>query len=73
MPIYEYHCEKCTKTSEVLVKNAHEPAVCPHCGSKRLTRLLSTFATVQSSDAPCSMESSCPAAPCCGGACSGKH
>ncbi len=33
MPIYEYICSKCNKTSEVLQKISDKPlAKCPYCG-----------------------------------------
>ena len=46
MPIYEFHCEKCGKDSEVLVRSANwEGTPCPACGSSRLTKKFSTFAS----------------------------
>ena len=46
MPIYEFHCEKCGKDSEVLVRSAQwEGTPCPHCKSKKLTKRFSTFAS----------------------------
>ncbi len=46
MPIYEFHCGKCDKDSEILVRSIHwEGTVCPHCGSTRLTKKLSKFAS----------------------------
>ena len=49
MPIYEYRCEDCQKRSSALLPSysAPDPA-CPHCGKKRLRRLVSSFATVRS-------------------------
>jgi putative FmdB family regulatory protein len=46
MPLLEYRCAACEKTSEVLVLAGDEDigASCPACGSRDLTRLLSTFA-----------------------------
>jgi putative FmdB family regulatory protein len=45
MPIYEFHCEKCGKDSEILVQSIDwKGAKCPHCASKKLTKKLSTFA-----------------------------
>ena len=46
MPIYEFHCGKCNKDSEILVRSSHwEGTPCPHCGSTRLTKKFSTFAS----------------------------
>ena len=46
MPIYEFHCESCSKDSEVLVRATDwKDSTCPHCGSKKLTKKLSTFAS----------------------------
>ncbi|MBP7275894.1 MAG: zinc ribbon domain-containing protein [Kiritimatiellae bacterium] len=48
MPIYEYACVKCGRTSSFLVRNtaAHETPACPHCKSKRMKRALSRFSAV---------------------------
>jgi len=46
MPIYEFHCGKCDKDSEVLVRSSKwEGTPCPHCGSKKLQKKLSVFAS----------------------------
>ncbi|NOS71107.1 MAG: zinc ribbon domain-containing protein [Verrucomicrobia bacterium] len=45
MPIYEFHCGKCEKDSEILVRSSHwEGTKCPHCGSSKLEKKFSTFA-----------------------------
>ena len=51
MPIYEYRCEDCKKRSSALLPSwsAPDPA-CPHCGSARVGRLVSSFATVRSGE-----------------------
>ena len=46
MPIYEYACLKCRQFVEVITRKI--PAddfapVCPECGSKKLTRMISKF------------------------------
>ncbi len=53
MPIYEYECEKCHKRTSVLTMRVSEraEAVCKHCGSTRMRRLMSRFATPRSEDA----------------------
>ena len=46
MPIYEFHCNGCDKDSEVLVRSSKwEGTPCPHCGSKKLQKKLSVFAS----------------------------
>ena len=46
MPIYEFHCEKCQRDSELLVRSTQwEGTPCPHCGSTRLSKKLSVFAS----------------------------
>ena len=46
MPIYEFHCAKCDKDSEVLVRSTRwEGTACTHCGSTRLTKKFSVFAS----------------------------
>ncbi len=46
MPIYEYRCAACKRRTSVFVRSATSPvrATCEHCGSSKLTRLLSRFA-----------------------------
>jgi len=46
MPLYEYNCGKCRKTSEHLVRSSSEIKLpeCPHCGSRRMQKELSVFA-----------------------------
>jgi putative FmdB family regulatory protein len=43
MPIFDYHCNACGQTSEVLVRGSIEPA-CKHCGSTALERQVSLTA-----------------------------
>lgn len=47
MPLLEYRCGGCGKTSEqlVLAGDIAEAPVCPSCGSEEMSRLLSRFAT----------------------------
>lgn len=44
MPIYEYHCPKCNKDHELLVRSSADQPDCPACGSKKLEKQFSTFA-----------------------------
>jgi putative FmdB family regulatory protein len=53
MPIYEYECEKCHRRTSVLTMRISErvDAVCKHCGSSKLSRLMSRFAMPKSEEA----------------------
>jgi len=46
MPIYEFRCNSCWRKASLFVKQITETLspVCPACGSKDLTRLVSSFA-----------------------------
>lgn len=41
MPLYEYECKDCAQQSEILVSGLRVKPDCPHCGSKKLNKLLS--------------------------------
>ena len=43
MPLYEYVCESCHDEFELLLRGNETP-VCPECGGKKLTQLLSVVA-----------------------------
>ena len=54
MPIYEYRCHSCKRRVSLLWRTfddveAKEP-VCPRCGSRKLSRLISRVAVVRSED-----------------------
>lgn len=53
MPIYEYRCRDCAKRNALLVLNVHNPPplACRHCGSVKLDRLFSRFASPKSEEA----------------------
>jgi len=72
MPIYEFHCKECGKESEILVRSTNwEGTQCPHCGSKKLAKKLSVFASTATSGgsegACCSTSSGGSCGCCCGG------
>ncbi|PWU14766.1 MAG: hypothetical protein C5B50_16735 [Verrucomicrobia bacterium] len=74
MPIYEFYCEKCERESEILVRSSNwRGARCPHCGSAKLSKKLSVFAssTAGSNPAPSSSRSNAGCSGCACGA--GKH
>lgn len=52
MPIYEYRCTKCRKKVSILTLRVSEKVDerCEHCGSRKLTRLLSRFAMTRSEE-----------------------
>jgi len=76
MPIYEFHCEKCEKDSELLVRSSDwKGTECPHCGSRRLSKKFSVFASASGGDSP---GAACETGGgggggCCGGGCCGGH
>jgi len=45
MPIFEYACQQCANTFEVLVRSSTVPE-CPHCHSTQLDKQLSVVARV---------------------------
>ena len=49
MPIYEFACPKCRRIFSFLSKrvNPGRPPVCPKCGSKKMSRQISRFATAR--------------------------
>jgi len=78
MPLYEFRCEKCDREFELLVRSSNwKGSACPHCGSTKLSKQLSTFAPAtagSSGPMPCDF-GSCPAPAAkrsgCGGCCGG--
>jgi putative FmdB family regulatory protein len=72
MPIYEFHCGKCGRDSEILVRSTDwKNTECPHCGSKKLSKKFSTFASASAggNDTPACDSGS--GHHCCGGGCHG--
>ncbi|RMH16306.1 MAG: zinc ribbon domain-containing protein [Acidobacteria bacterium] len=65
MPLYEYRCEDCEHRFEVLqaVGADGRDLLCPCCGERHLSRLLSSFAT--GGDA--GREAALPLTGCCRG------
>jgi len=46
MPIYEYRCDKCKNEFEVVTISMNEKvkAVCPKCKSRKISKMMSSFA-----------------------------
>lgn len=47
MPIYEYHCEPCSRTFETLVRNPDDVARCPSCGTIDVSKQFSVPAAAR--------------------------
>jgi putative FmdB family regulatory protein len=76
MPIYEFHCEKCGRDGEILVRSANwKNSECPHCGSKKLSKKFSTFAsaTPAASGRGATSSGGGGGGHCCGGGGCGCH
>ena len=54
MPIYEYRCHTCRKRTSIFVRSigATVSPRCEHCGSAKLSRLISRVAVARSSGSP---------------------
>jgi len=44
MPIFDYRCEACERSFELIVLSSDDEEVCPHCGSRDLAKLASATA-----------------------------
>ncbi len=65
MPIYEFGCPQCRKTFSFLskrIKQDRDPE-CPKCGSKKMTRQMSTFAMPRGASEPTSQTTDSDGAP----------
>src|SRR3990170_2540908 len=52
MPIYEFRCQRCRRRSSVFTRSIGgvAEAVCSHCGSREMSRLISKVAVLRSGD-----------------------
>ena len=52
MPIYEFRCHRCRRRTSVFTRSIGGPvkAVCSHCGSRDMSRLVSRVAVLHSED-----------------------
>jgi putative FmdB family regulatory protein len=72
MPIYEFHCDKCGRDSEILVRSSNWSGTkCPHCGSSELGKKISTFAAAGGGDSGTCETGGGRGGGCCGGHCHG--
>ncbi len=71
MPIYDYRCDACGTTYDILHKGREvlEDVRCPSCGSGQHTRLISAPA-INTRTSPSDSVPPCGDASCCGGSCS---
>jgi putative FmdB family regulatory protein len=76
MPIYEYRCEPCGRTVELLRRSgeAGDPVECPGCGGP-MTRQFSAPGGIRVGDGRaggstcCGRDERCDSPPCGGGSC----
>jgi putative FmdB family regulatory protein len=82
MPLYDYHCSDCGKSSEILLTRTDERPECPQCGSRNLNKLLSAHSSLSgtaSGGVPGPGDTACCGShpnhdSCAGpGTCCGKH
>jgi len=63
MPIYEYHCESCEHSFEILssVNNMNKPIKkpCPECGKKKVKKSVISR-VITGADATVTLEKMCP-------------
>jgi putative FmdB family regulatory protein len=70
MPIYEFYCEKCGRDSEIFVRSSDwNGTKCPHCGSTKLDKKFSTFASANAGGNSPAKVSGGGGHHCCGGGC----
>jgi putative FmdB family regulatory protein len=72
MPLFDFRCKKCRKEFEALVLGDDIP-VCPHCGAKKLEKLMSTFAVGGKGAGENQAAASSKCSGCSGGSCSSCH
>jgi putative FmdB family regulatory protein len=73
MPIYEYRCESCSETFDVLTRFAERDIaqMCPACESTKTRVMVSSFAVAGGGESSQSLDfgSGESAGGCCGGSC----
>jgi putative FmdB family regulatory protein len=48
MPLFEFVCRDCRRSTEILIRGSETPR-CAHCGSKKLDKMMGHFAPLGSS------------------------
>ncbi len=67
MPIYEYKCNACGNTSEILHKSTTiKEVVCPDCRSDNMEKLISAPGAVMTKGPAPQMPAACPKSQQCG-------
>lgn len=66
MPLLEYRCAACERMAEFLFLAGDRPAppVCPQCGSREMSRLLSTFSAHSGHGGEKDVDAMCGGGPC---------
>ncbi|MHB1015115.1 MAG: FmdB family zinc ribbon protein [Desulfurivibrionaceae bacterium] len=72
MPLHDFVCRGCGHGFEALVMGKEQP-VCPQCGSKELSRQMSTFASRTSSKESSGTSGGNRCSGCTGGSCTTCH
>jgi len=49
MPLYDFKCQDCDETCEILVISGDDVPVCAHCGSKNLEKLMAAHSSMSGS------------------------
>jgi putative FmdB family regulatory protein len=52
MPLYDFKCQDCGKTCELLLAASQDKPVCPHCSGKNLKKLMAAHANMSGSASP---------------------
>lgn len=65
MPIYEYHCNSCSKDFECLVLGSEEPE-CPSCNGSNIVRQMSACGFISKGSGGEPVKSSAGASSCSG-------
>ncbi|MBT3310581.1 MAG: zinc ribbon domain-containing protein [Desulfobacterales bacterium] len=83
MPIFDFICEDCGKTSEIIISASYGDPECCNCGSKKIKKLISAHSSMSgpvkkstpgSGDTSCCGSTPGEATGCSGpGSCCGKN